>query len=181
MADSDVGGGVSPSSDTRLFIAMFVAIVIIAAGAVVGLVRIATEGTTASGLPQPGATDLIQPATAPPMRVERPAHVVSPGHAAGLTSMPWKLVGVRDHATVLDIYYVAGGGCTSPRGLYVQQTAQTVLIAALGKTNRPPGAVCPSNLRVGLAAVTLRAPLGTRHLVHAVVDPAWNLPGLLRA
>jgi hypothetical protein len=104
----------------------------------------------------------------------------------GLTSMPWKLDGIDDAQRSLAISYIAGGGCTFPRGIYIQETASSVLIESLGRTMNAPQpsqspqvTACPADLKVGLATIKLQQPLGDRLLLHAQVDPAWDNPAYL--
>ena len=92
-----------------------------------------------------------------------------------LTSLPWALVRVGDGGRSLDIGYIAGGGCTSWRGIEVVETNISVEVAALAKTiDSSAGQACSSALAIGSSTVPLASPMGTRKLLHAQVDTAWR-------
>jgi hypothetical protein len=120
-----------------------------------------------------GSTDAKKPALAAGWsRAQYPlADMITATEAQGLTSMPWRLAGIDDTRSVLAITYVAGGGCASPRGIYVHETATTVLIEALSRTtstgqqSQSPYA-CAAYLRDGRATIQLQQPLGDRQLLH---------------
>ncbi|SDJ45189.1 hypothetical protein SAMN05444157_3432 [Frankineae bacterium MT45] len=100
----------------------------------------------------------------------QPTKVLTPAQGAGLNSMPWRLVAVLSQKT-LDVYYTAGGGCTHPVGFQVSESASSVEVWALSRTNGDHA--CSDELRVGRTTLSLRAPLGNRALLHGPVDPAW--------
>lgn len=100
--------------------------------------------------------------------------------ARGLTSMPWRFVGLRDGGQVLDIVLVAGdGSCVTPAGVTVDESTSRVIVTALSRTDRSQRA-CPSDLILARDLVTLSSPLGSRGLYHAPVSPQWSSPGYLQ-
>lgn len=116
--------------------------------------------------------DNLSSSPAPPGARFEQATLLTAHQVSGLTSLPWRLVAVHLAPPALDIYYVAGGGCTSPRGIEAVQTSSSITIEAAGKTSSAQA--CPSDLITGYARIPLRQSLGSRHLVHAPVDKHWN-------
>jgi hypothetical protein len=57
------------------------------------------------------------------------APLVAASHARGLTSMPWVLTGVDDATATIAVRYIAGGGCTTPRGLEIVQNVDHGLLS----------------------------------------------------
>jgi len=96
----------------------------------------------------------------------------------GLTSLPWRLTSVETSRPAIDIYYVAGGGCTSPRGIYVAEARTSVTIEAAGATDSSAHA-CAADFGTGYVRVPLTHPLGSRKLLHAEVDADWRNPRYL--
>jgi hypothetical protein len=89
--------------------------------------------------------------------------------------MPWKLLAIRDGGRALVVYYVAGDG--QPHGIYnvgfrVIETAQSVEILAVSRTEYSGDGDEPASLGVGMARIGLSAPLGRRALLHGPTD--WS-------
>lgn len=151
------------------------AAVLLAAAAIAAFALASARGTGSSP-PAAGVVDALRPslpaAFAPAQPTALP--ILSARQASGQTSMPWVLTALDRSRQSLQILYIAGNsGCTAPLGAYVVETATTVTIAAISHTDASQHS-CAADLRTGLGAITLASPLGTRQLVHAVVDPAWR-------
>ena len=120
-------------------------------------------------------------ATVDPLQVWTPPVAVGPAEMAnqvvdsqvGMTSLPWRFVGLSADGRSIELVYVAGDGkCTTPFGIDVQETPNSVDVWALGstvKTQTP----CPQTALYGHAVITLNDALGARRLLHAPVDSAW--------
>lgn len=99
-----------------------------------------------------------------------PVRRISADHAAGMTSEPWQLLGIDGRPHSLQIYFVIGGGCETPVGIRVHETATRVTIEAVSRTD-PSASACASLLKTDSGTVILKRPLGRRELWHAPVEP----------
>lgn len=133
--------------------------------------------------PVAGKTDSRVPSRLSPGSLTIPSgrpRMLTLGQLGGLTSMPWRLTSITDGGRTLGLIYVTGDGdCTRPRGVYVSETASSVLLEVLSKTESNRNA-CAGMLTMARGAVRLDAPLGGRALVHAVVSDAWTNPNFFR-
>jgi len=107
------------------------------------------------------------------------ATLLTAKQARGLTSLPWRLTAIHVTPPAIDIYYVAGGGCTTPRGILLTETSTSVTIEAVGAT-RHGAQACPANLITGYVRIPLSQPLAGRHLIHAPVARSWSSSDYLR-
>jgi hypothetical protein len=89
--------------------------------------------------------------------------VLTPAQAEGLPSIRWLLAGISDGGRRVDMTIVYGGA-NEPVGVQVSRTAETVTLTVRGR-RFPPGAVVRMDLRVGLFAVVLPEPIGSRRLL----------------
>lgn len=118
--------------------------------------------------PQP-VRDLLRPSRLSDQTYSiEPVKQISAAQAKGMTSEPWRLVGIDGRPHSLQIDYVAGGGCQTPVGIYVHETRTSVTIEAVSRTQQG-ATVCASNALLGAGSVILDRPLGTRALWHAPV------------
>lgn len=100
-------------------------------------------------------------------------------HASGLTSMPWKFVGLTPDVQGVDVIYAQGdGSCVMPVGFQVETMGQDVEVWAWSRTDAKQQA-CPSVLKHARGTVRLDEPIGTRRLLHGPVDSNWAQPHLL--
>lgn len=137
--------------------------------------------------PAAGATDPGRPVPLSPGGLAvrfTPPNLLASRQLDGLTSMPWVLTAIDDPTSTVSLIYVTGDGdCVTPRGMYVSESATSVLVEVLSSTavNR---SACGSALTMARSRVTLDHPLGARTLIHAVVSSSWtdaNLFGGLTA
>jgi hypothetical protein len=88
--------------------------------------------------------------------------------------MPWKLTAASADSNMIGIYYTLGpgAGCIDLRGVYIKETATSVLIdVAAEQTGSGP---CTARLQLGRSNVGLGRPLGSRDLIHAEVSSDWQ-------
>jgi hypothetical protein len=99
---------------------------------------------------------------------------LSADEARTLTSAQWRLVAIHDAQRTIQIYFFAGdGSCSTPAGIFVQQTATTVLVEALLKIDHSQQN-CPSRALLAGATIRLQSALGTRTLLHAQVKSGYD-------
>jgi hypothetical protein len=121
--------------------------------------------------PRPGKTDPVSPPDLHGQALPtKQIPVLTADQAGRLTSTPWGLQGVRGRELYLQ--YEIGGGCDADRGVYVKQTSDRVLIGHYVH-DTSAGNACTDEMKVGHGVVRLQAPLGSRSLVHTVVDVPW--------
>jgi len=89
------------------------------------------------------------------------------------SAMPWKFQALSADQRTITIIYVAGdGSCVRPVGVVVAQSKNFVALSPYSSTNADHA--CADMLVLARATVTLSAPLGSRELLHPVIDPAWQ-------
>jgi hypothetical protein len=129
------------------------------------------HGAAATSPPRPGKTDPVAPPdlhgqVLPTTRLP----LLTAASAGRLTSTSWGLQKVSGR----DLYlgYEIGGGCDSDRGVYVQETPARVLVGHY-VLDDSAGHICTDEMRIGYGVVHLGRPLGSRPLVHTMVDVTW--------
>lgn len=87
------------------------------------------------------------------------------GSAKSGLSLPWSLIQI-DRADNRIYLSVTGPGnlCTTPTGVQVDETAQTVTIRAVGRSTDGP---CTAQKMTMIGYVTPQAPIGDRQIEHA--------------
>jgi len=122
------------------------------------------------------ASTITSPAVSPKASNRRPSISVIPdptgvalpivaGSAKSGTSLPWSLIRV-DHADNRIYLSVSGPGnlCTTPTGVQVDETAQTVTIRAVGRSTDGP---CTAQKITIIGYVAPKTPIGARLIEHA--------------
>lgn len=117
------------------------------------------------GSPDTGATQPLYPGEKPTPAVE-----VTAEQTKGLVSTPWVLVGTTGKEVT--IRYIGGDGCSSFRGIRLEQTSKHVELWSTVKVDS--AGPCTSNLLLGVTTVHLRTELGRRMLLHAPVSADWQ-------
>lgn len=135
-----------------------------------------TDGSPSVPLPAtPAVTDKSTPSPSKSWNGLVPkissAQALTKRQTRGLESTPWQLLS-EDGRSLL-IKYVAGGGCSSWKGVRVQETSTSVEIWTAVKTSTGPQA-CSDELRLGASRITLTTPLGSRSLLHAPISKSWR-------
>lgn len=120
----------------------------------------------------PASTDPLQPSRDPGLPPGGAATTVTTAAPGSTISMPWGLA-TKPSGSSLDVFYVAGGGCTTLLGAHIVEIATTVEVWVLSTEKKTRGA-CSSNLIVGRSTIELSEPLGTRTLLHPPSDPEWT-------
>jgi hypothetical protein len=119
----------------------------------------------------PASTDPLQPSRVSDLPPGGPAVTVTTA-SGSVVSMPWGLA-TTPSGRSLDVFYVAGGGCNTPLGVHVVETATTVEVWVLSTQTNTKGA-CASDLKIGRSTIELSKPLGTRTLLHPPSDAEWD-------
>jgi quinol monooxygenase YgiN len=91
---------------------------------------------------------------------------------AGNTSLPWKFLAMPANGRKVQVFYVAGGGCTTFVGFVGIETSTAVTLTASGDTDLAQKA-CAADGKTGAGTVTLAGPLGVRTLWHGPVSGQW--------
>lgn len=129
--------------------------------------------------PSTSATAGTTPVTPASASNEAPTPIAAAPTGPGVSSLPWALRGQSADGRTLSIAYAIGDpGCVAAQGFNVNETISSVTLtnAQKGKV-LSAGEGCNFVMTVGHGTITLKAPLGKRHLDHARLDKAWAAVG----
>lgn len=102
------------------------------------------------------------PASGRPLNASRVRNL-SGADLKGLTSMPWRYVGLYDGGKTIVVSYTVGNPCAEAVGFVVHESSAAVELTAYSRVS---SGQCEQSLVGALGAISLDKPLGNRPLIH---------------